>query len=306
MIGRVETHAIQVKVRLPFAGRAMLDFLAYHLVPGVETAGDGWYARTLDLPHGPSTLRLELVDDQPVGVTVGLSDARDLDEAVRRTRWLVAAAADSSRASAHLGADPLLALLVAARPGLRVPGDVDGTETAVRTVIGQQISVTGARTITARITAEHGRQIETGVPGLTHLFPTAAALAAADPATLPMPRARGRALVGLARAIAAGDLALERDGDATDVRRRLVALPGIGPWTADYVAMRALGEPDLFLPTDLGVRTAIARLGGDPAAVRALSAAWRPWRSYALMHLWASLIPPTPIPPTPIPPRLEQ
>ncbi len=177
-------------------------------------------------------------------------------------------------------------------PGLRVPGQVDGDETAVRTVIGQQISVTGARTVTGRLVAEHGRPVETGVPGLTHLFPDAATLAALDPERLPMPRSRGRALVALCRALAAGDIALDRGPDRDGVRRALLALPGIGPWTADYVAMRALAHPDVFLPTDLGVRNALAGLGHDPVAVVAASDAWRPWRSYALLHLWTTLMPP--------------
>src|SRR6478735_4086249 len=226
---------MRLPVRTPFAGRRMLDFLAYHLVPGVEVAGPGWYARTLDLPH------------------------------VRGT------------------------------PGLRVPGQVDGDETAIRTVIGQQVSVTGARTVAGRLVVEHGRPVASDVPGLTHLFPDAATLAAADPTTLPMPRARGRALVGLAAALADGRVLLDRGPDRDDVRRALLDLPGIGPWTADYVAMRALGHPDVFLPTDLAVRRLLAGLAtpehGDPEPER-----WRPWRSYALMHLWNTLMPDTPAP----------
>jgi AraC family transcriptional regulator of adaptative response / DNA-3-methyladenine glycosylase II len=140
--------------------------------------------------------------------------------------------------------------------------------------------------------ASHGRAVESDVPGLTHLFPDAASLAAADPATLPMPRARGRALVGLATALADGSVLLDRGPDRDDVRRALLELPGIGPWTADYVAMRALGHPDVFLPTDLAVRRLLAGLEGDPDPER-----WRPWRSYALMHLWNTLMPDTPAPP---------
>jgi AraC family transcriptional regulator of adaptative response / DNA-3-methyladenine glycosylase II len=173
-----------------------------------------------------------------------------------------------------------------------VPGQVDGDETAVRTVIGQQISVTGARTVAARLVAEHGRPVETGVPGLTHLFPGADVLACSDPERLPMPRARGRALVALCAALAAGDIALDRGPDRDDVRRALLALPGIGPWTADYVALRALAHPDVFLPTDIGVRNALAGLGHDPAAAIAAGERWRPWRSYALLHLWTTLMPP--------------
>jgi AraC family transcriptional regulator, regulatory protein of adaptative response / DNA-3-methyladenine glycosylase II len=185
----------------------------------------------------------------------------------------------------------VLGRLVRATPGLRVPGQVDGDETAIRTVIGQQVSVTGARTVAGRIVAEHGRRVESDIPGLTHLFPHAATLAEVDPGTLPMPRARGRALVGLATALASGTVALDRGPDRDDVRRALLELPGIGPWTADYVAMRALGHPDVFLPTDLAVRTVLRDLGGT-----ARTEDWRPWRSYALMHLWNTLMPDTSAP----------
>lgn len=153
-------------------------------------------------------------------------------------------------------------------------------------------SVTGARTVAGQIVAEHGREVDSDFPGLTHLFPDAATLAAVDPETLPMPRARGRALVGLGAALAHGDLALDRGPDRDDVRRVLMELPGIGAWTADYVAMRALGHPDVFLPTDLAVRKVLASLGGPPGATIDPDS-WRPWRSYALMHLWNTLMPDT-------------
>lgn len=298
---------MRLPVRTPFAGRRMLDFLAYHLVPGVEVAGPGWYASTLDLPHGSGTVRLELVDLPDIPDRTGggtgfvtaefrLEDLRDTAAASERVRRLLDADCDPRAVDDHLAADPVLGDLVRATPGLRVPGQVDGDETAIRTVIGQQVSVTGARTVAGRLVAEHGRVVETGVPGLTHLFPDAATLAAADPSTLPMPRARGRALVGLAAALADGTVLLDRGPDRDDVRRALLELPGIGPWTADYVAMRALGHPDVFLPTDLAVRRLLTGLTtpgrGEPDPER-----WRPWRSYALMHLWNTLMPDTPAPP---------
>ncbi len=292
---------MRLAVRTPFAGAALLDFLAYHVVPGVEVVGDGYYARTLDLPHGPGTLRLDLgpttrVPDGEtafVTATLSLTDLRDTAAAVERARRLLDADCDPLAVAEHFVGDPVVGPLARACPGLRVPGQVDGDETAVRTVIGQQVSVVGARTVTGRLVAAHGRTVETDVPGLTHLFPDAATLAEVDPATLPMPRARGRALVGLCGALAAGEVALDRGPDRDDVRRALVALPGIGPWTADYVAMRALAHPDVFLPTDIGVRNALAGLGHDPATVIAASDRWRPWRSYALMHLWNTLMPAT-------------
>ena len=292
------TVTMRLAVRTPFAGEAMHRFLAHHLIAGVETAGPGWYARTLDLPHGPGTVRLDLADAPVAGetafvpATFRLADLRDMSAAVERARRLVDADCDPVAVDDHFAGDAVIGPLVRATPGLRVPGQVDGDETAVRTVIGQQVSVLGANTVTSRLVAEHGTPFETGIPGLTHLFPSAARLAGLDPESLPMPRSRGRALVGLAGALASGDVALDRGPDRDDVRRRLLELPGIGPWTADYVALRALAHPDVFLPTDIGVRNALAGLGHDPAAVVADSDAWRPWRSYALMHLWNTLMPP--------------
>jgi AraC family transcriptional regulator, regulatory protein of adaptative response / DNA-3-methyladenine glycosylase II len=289
------TVAMRLAVRTPFAGRALLGFLAFHVVPGVEVVGDGWYARTLDLPHGPGTVRLEICDATTAGETAfvpaqfRLHDLRDTAAAVERARRLLDADCDPIAVDDAFAGDPVIGPLARRHPGLRLPGHVDGDELAIRTVIGQQVSVPGACTVTGRVVAEHGTPVETDIDGLTHLFPRASALAEVDPASLPMPRARGGALVGLAAAMADGRVALDRGSDRDDVRREMLALPGIGPWTADYVAMRALAHPDVFLPTDLGARNALVGLGHDPAPVLAGVADWRPWRSYALMHLWNTL-----------------
>ncbi len=286
--GRLE---LRLAVRAPFNATELLAFLRLRVVEGVEAAGHDWYARSLRLPHGYGVARLDFGNltgrggtTEFVGCTLQLTDQRDLASAVERCRRLIDADCDPIAVDDELGADPVLAPLVRRRPGLRVPGHVDGDEVAVRAILGQQITVRAAARAAATLAQQHGEPVTTDIDGITHLFPSARALAAIDPETLPMPRARGRALVGLCGALAEGQLALDRSLDRADVRARLLALAGIGPWTADYIALRALGDPDVFLPTDLGVKHALAALGTHPAPE-----AWRPWRSYALMHLWTSL-----------------
>ncbi|HEY6932541.1 MAG TPA: AlkA N-terminal domain-containing protein [Marmoricola sp.] len=280
------TICTRVAVREPFDAAGLLAFLAARAVPGVEAAGDGWFERSLRLPHGAGVVRVDL-GSTPVGCRITLADARDLAPAMERTRRLLDADCDPVAVDQALAEDDVLAPLVARRPGIRVPGHVDGAEIAVRAVLGQQVSVAAARTHAARLVAAYGDPL--GLDGdhaVTHLFPTSAVIAAVDPALLSMPRARGRALTGLAAALAEGRVRLDRSADRAEARAALLALPGIGPWTADYVAMRALGEPDAFLPTDTGVRDAARRLGIDD--IRSRSEAWRPWRSYALMQLWTT------------------
>ncbi len=290
---------LRLAVRTPFFGSGLLAFLAARALPGVEAAGDGWYARTLALPHAPGTVRLELPDLPATGTAtvtadLALGDLRDIGAAVERARRLLDADCDPVAVTATLSGDPLLGPVLARRPGHRVPGHVDGAELAIRAVVGQQVSVAGARTVLARLVARHGRPLAADAvrDGLTHLFPSAATLAGLDPDELPMPRARGRALVGLAAALASGDLALDRGPERHRTRARLLALPGIGEWTASYIALRALGDPDAFLPTDLGTRQALSRLGADPAEAARLAERWRPWRSYAQTLLWATLLDP--------------
>ena len=285
------TIRTRIAVREPFAARALHHFLAVHAVRGPEAAGPGWYERAVRLPHGPGVVRIELVD-RPSGFvpcTFTLADARDLAPATERTRRLLDADCDPVAVDAALAEDPMLAPLVEALPGLRVPGQLDGAEVAVQTVLGQQVSVAAARTAAARLVEAHGEPL--GLEGshvVTHLFPSMATIAGLDPESLPMPRSRGRALVGLAGALDRGEVRLDRSTDRAETRAALLALPGIGPWTADYVAMRALGDPDAFLPTDLGMRHAAERLGIDDATGR--SETWRPWRSYALMRLWSVVL----------------
>ena len=291
------TIQLRLAVRTPFAGRALLDFLETRAVAGIETVTGPTYARTLRLPHGTGVVELELQDQTEEGTTAfvpatfRLDDLRDLSAAVERVRRLVDADCDPVAIGDAFAGDPLLGQLARTTPGLRVPGHVDGDELAVRAVLGQQVTVAAARTAAARLVREYGDPLPEPHGALSRVFPTVERLAALDPESLPMPRARGRALVGLCRALADGDIRLDRGADRDAVREALLAIPGIGPWTADYIALRALGHPDVFLPKDTGIRDALRGLGRDPADSSRLAAAWSPWRSYAQLYLWHTLGP---------------
>ncbi|MGZ4280213.1 MAG: DNA-3-methyladenine glycosylase family protein [Solirubrobacteraceae bacterium] len=282
-----EDFELRLPFRAPLAAGALLRWLAARAVPGVEEIAGDVYRRSLRLPRGPGVVELEPLSDG-VRCRLSLADRRDVTAAVQRCRRLFDLESDPGVVTEHLGADPLIGPLVSASPGLRVPGAVDGAELAVRAVLGQQVSVPAARTGAGRLVAEHGEALPRPHGAVTALFPAPAVLAALDPGRLAMPRARARALVGLCGALADGELRLDAGADRMEARRRLLALPGVGPWTAGYVAMRALGDPDVFLVEDLGVRHALQRLGGpdDPRRARALAAAWAPWRSYATQQLW--------------------
>jgi AraC family transcriptional regulator of adaptative response / DNA-3-methyladenine glycosylase II len=270
-----------LRTRAPFGHCELLAFLAPRVVPGVERVGDGTYHRTLALPGGPAVISAT-PGARTVKVLARVGDEADVAPALDAVRRIFDLGAEPAAIDAVLAGDALLAPLVAARPGLRVPGTADGAELLVRAITGQQVSVAGAHTTLGRITARHGDALPEPVAGLTHLFPAPARLARADPAALGMPRARGAAIVAASRACAEG-LRLQPGVSLAATRAQLLALPGVGPWTADYVAMRALGDRDAYMPTDLGVRHALVRLGdADPDR-------WRPYRSHALQHLWAIL-----------------
>ena len=274
---------LRLPYRAPMAPAAVLDFLGAHAVPGLETYADGVFTRTVDAPGGPALIALE-PGDGAVTCRVRLTETRDLVTVVARVRRLLDLDADPVAVDAALERDPHLAPLVRKRPGVRAPGTVDGVETAIRTVVGQQISLRGARTVLGRIVAEHGRVAFDGEPW--RLFPSAGTLAAVDPATLPMPRARGRTVHALSTAFAAGDLALDPGVDRPATRSALLALPGVGPWTADYLLMRAAADPDVLLASDLVVKRAAADLGVE---LRGGRPDWAPWRTYATYHLWSHL-----------------
>lgn len=272
-------------VRTPFDADGLLAFLAVRAIPGVEDVRGTTYRRTLPLPGGPALVSLD-VRSAAVDVRLTLSDPADAALAVQRCRALLDLDADPVAIDTVLGADPLLAPSLVQRPGLRVPGAADPVEMAVRAVLGQQISVAGARTLAGRLVASIGTPLPWPDPVLTHVFPSAAAVASAPDAVLAMPAARRRTLRAVGAALASGAVVLSSAVDPATVERALLAVPGIGPWTAAYLRMRALGDRDVFLGGDLGVRKALAALGvGVEAAER-----WRPYRSYAVMHLWASLV----------------
>ncbi len=244
-----------IRLRLPYRAPIdldrMLGFLAARAIPGVESVEDGRYRRTLLLPNGTGLMSVGSPggDAGYIDCELQLEDLRDLTAAVQRCRRLLDLDADPETVSASLAASgPVLAPLVLACPGRRVPGHVDGNELALRAVLGQQVSVAAARRLGARLVAAYGKPLERPEGTLTHCFPTAETLAAADPATLPMPRARAAALTGLAAALASGDLSLDPGAERDRAEAQLLALPGIGPWTAAYIRMRALSDPDAFLP----------------------------------------------------------
>ncbi|MFC8065929.1 AlkA N-terminal domain-containing protein [Streptomyces sp. NPDC057293] len=282
-----------LSLRLPFRTPLNPDNLFGHLaataVPGVEEWRDGAYRRTLRLPYGHGIVALTPGPDH-IGCRLTLSDPRDLTVAISRCRRLLDLDADPTAIDGQLRADPLLAPLVDKAPGRRVPRTVDEAEFAVRAVLGQQVSTAAARTHAARLVTAHGDPVDDPEGGLTHLFPSTAALAAVDPQTLAMPGTRRTTFTTLVAHLADGSVNLGVECDWSETRARLVALPGFGPWTADVIAMRALGDPDAFLPTDLGIRRAAGELGlpSTPAALTARAAAWRPWRAYAVQYLWAT------------------
>ena len=280
-------------LRLPFRAPLNPDNLFGHLaataVPGVEEWRAGAYRRTLRLPYGHGIASLTPKADH-IACRLTLSDLRDLPVAISRCRRMLDLDADPVAVDDQLRTDPVLAPLVDKAPGRRVPRTVDEAEFAVRAVLGQQVSTAAARTHAARLVTAHGEPVDDPEGGLTHLFPSAESLAALDPESLAMPQSRRRTFTTLVAQLADGSLHLGVESDWAETRAQLLALPGFGPWTVDAIAMRALGDPDAFLPTDLGVRRAAQELGlpSTPAALTARAAAWRPWRAYAVQYLWAT------------------
>ncbi|WP_285514708.1 AlkA N-terminal domain-containing protein [Streptomyces sp. NBRC 14336] len=280
---------LRLPFRLPLNPDNLFGHLAATAVPGVEEWRDGAYRRTLRLPHGHGIVSLTPKPDH-IACRLILGDLRDLTVAISRCRRLLDLDADPVTVDEQLSTDPVLAPLVAKAPGRRVPRTVDEAEFAVRAVLGQQVSTAAARTHAARLVTAHGEPVHDPEGGLSHLFPAPEALAALDPESLAMPRTRRTTFTTLVNQLADGSLHLGVDSDWSETRARLLDLPGFGPWTVDVIAMRALGDPDAFLPTDLGIRRAAGELDlpSTPAALTARAAAWRPWRAYAVQYLWAT------------------
>ena len=282
--------ALRLPLRPPYDWGAIRGFLAARSIAGVERVEGDVYRRTFRTRGGPGVLE---VTPDPGGGALRLrvthGAAADLLEIVRGTRRLFDLDADPATIDARLAASPRLRRAVAARPGLRVPGAWDPFESAVRVILGQQVSVQAASTLCGRLVEAYGEPFAAArAHGLAFLFPSAERLAGSDLAALRMPGARKRAIRALAAEVAARRVVLDGAGTLEDLLVRLRAVPGIGEWTAQVIAMRCCGEPDAFPAGDLGVRQALTRAGRAPTVPEALRIAetWRPWRAYACMHLW--------------------
>lgn len=281
---------LRLACRRPADLTGVLDFLAARAVPGIEEVEGQTYRRSLVLPHGAGIAELTPADGY-LQATLRLADHRDLGAAVARCRRLFDLDADSAAVDEVLAGDPALRSHVTHRPGRRVPGVVDGAELAVRAVLGQQVSVAAARGLAARLVAAYGKPLDSPVGSVTHTFPSAVTLADVDPSSFPMPASRQRTLHELTARVADGRIDLHPGADRDEIEHDLLEVPGIGPWTAGYIRMRALADPDVFLATDLGVRhgLAVAGLSSDARTAAAVAERWRPWRSYAQMYLWGLL-----------------
>ncbi|GAB4086954.1 DNA-3-methyladenine glycosylase 2 family protein [Myceligenerans cantabricum] len=307
--GQAQLLRLSLPVRLPFDARGVLGFLAARAIDGVESADlagpELRYARTIPLPHGPGAFEVRYREPPDAGpasgrpgsveVAVEVTHLADVPVAVSRIRRLLDLDADPAAVDHALAAGPGLAASVAATPGIRVPGAVDAAELLVRAIVGQQISVAAARTHLSRLTTATGQPYSSGIAGLSRVFPTPEQVADGAHDHLRLPARNVAAIAAAARAIATGDLAVTVGDDAADLRDRLVARPGIGPWTAGYVALRVLGDPDVLMDGDVALLAGARALHLlDAAAPRSRQfrelaergRSWAPWRSYAAMHLW--------------------
>lgn len=281
--------SLRLSFRRPFAWEALLGYLEMRATPGVESVDGGAYRRTFSIDGSDGSLEVRMNDaGDALVLAVRFPDATALLKVAARVRRIFDLDADPGEIAAHLGRDAVLAPKLRALPGLRVPGAWDGFELTVRAILGQQVSVRGATTLAGRLATRFGRPLDDGSEGLL-VFPTAEALAEAPIEEIGLPGARAEAIRGVARATREGELCFEPGVDPVELTRRLTAVRGIGEWTACYVAMRALGEPDAFPAGDLVLRKAFAKDDAPctPKQLREIAEPWRPWRAYAALHVWS-------------------
>ena len=285
---------VRLPYRAPYDWTAMISFLAARAIPGVEAVSPRRYARTLAVDGVLGVLTVSPGSGDFLVAEIHFPKVQALPAVIARIRRVFDLTADPGLIGAHLSADPVLAPLVAARPGLRAPGAWDGFELAVRAILGQQITVTAARGLAAKLVEAYGARIDDpfgGRFGLTRAFPTPDQLVGEDIAALGMPRSRGAALEALARTVAADPTIFTPRANLESAIAALKALPGVGEWTAQYIALRELREPDAFPQADIGLLRAMTDANGvrpAPAELFARAEAWRPWRAYAAQHLWAA------------------
>jgi AraC family transcriptional regulator of adaptative response / DNA-3-methyladenine glycosylase II len=285
------TLQLKLAYRPPYDWEAIRRFLQSRAIPGVEVVDGEKYQRTVKAGKATGIIELRPAKDgHNLLLVMSPNLTQELNQLVGRARRLFDLSADPMEIGDHLAQDEQLAPLVREKPGLRVPGAWDGFEVAVRAILGQQVSVQAANTLCGRLVRRYGRELETtSVEDLSHLFPAPQRLAEADMADLGLTSARRRAIRELARAVTGGELILGTAGSLDEVIEQLTELPGIGDWTAHYIAMRVYGEPDAFPAGDLALRRALAGEGQREATAKellAISEGWRPWRAYAAMHLW--------------------
>lgn len=277
-------YLFRLEFRPPFHWNALLAFLTQRAIPGVEAIESGSYRRTISLNGDSGTIGVSLAESgQALEVRICFPEARWLFLIVERVRRIFDLGADPSEIAGHLRIDPLLAQRIDSLPGLRVPGCWDGFELAVRAILGQQVSVAGARTLAGRLIKAFGTPISVVEP-LTHLFPRAEALAHANIASIGLPESRAQTIRSLAQAVSERRISFDSVTDVEEFQKRLCELPGIGNWTAQYIAMRALGDPDALPSGDLGLLRATSLRSERELEQRAET--WRPWRAYAAIYLW--------------------
>ncbi|MBW2344711.1 MAG: DNA-3-methyladenine glycosylase 2 family protein [Deltaproteobacteria bacterium] len=281
---------LTLSFRPPFDWHRLLTFFQSRAIPGVEFVENGVYHRTIRLNETFGTISVAHADsDNALLLTTALSDSSDLMPLVERVRRMFDLDANMAAIHKVLGTDPVLKEVVRNQPGLRLPGAWDPFEVAVRAVVGQQISVIGARTVIGRIAVKAGPRFESAHhPGLTHFFPTARELNACEPGRIGMPTRRVETIKALSRAVMRGEISFLVKGDLENFIKQLTLIPGIGDWTAHYIAMRALGEPDAFPAADLGIIKALeqGRKRPTPKQILERAESWRPWRAYAAICLW--------------------